>query len=829
MDKPDTWRIAAECAELATWQWDRTTDQANFSPQWKSMLGDEDAKIGDSIEEWKCRLHPEEKDSILAQFKAVLDGDAPKLNIKHRMRCGDGSYRWVLTRGKLSSGSDDAPTHFVGVQTELPPAAITTDQENGVIDKLASVNAPEEDLQKAILGSALSVARLGSWSYDVKTELFHFSEEFYGVFETNAEDQGGFSMTFAEYAHRFLPEDARPLLEGEIEKAIEGEIPGDAGQLEHAIIFADGTHGYIKVSYSLSRNEEGQPTHMVGVIQDMTDDHFRLDTLRKQRKQMQALIEQLKHQTDRAEAANRAKSTFLATMSHEIRTPMNAVIGMTSLLLNSELTPEQREFSETIRSSGNSLLTLINDILDFSKVESGKMVLEAQPFSVSECIFDPLEIIAQRANEKQIELCYEIAENTPSILIGDVGRIRQIMLNLLSNAVKFTSEEGEIAISVSCQPTEAGTIEFKCAISDSGIGMSEEAQANLFQAFTQADSSITRRFGGTGLGLAISRKMAELMKGTLRCESAEGKGSTFTFEIELDTVPDAPDVFQETDANTLEGRRILIVDDLSINRRMFETQARAWKMKVQTAASAEEALAAQTEFDPEIILLDYEIPGKSSQSLGVELNRNSGNPHTIIPSSATPLSSAELPRVFSPNVLVKPVKPTTLYRAITDALSSQSLDAVLETPESTESVESTDEHSQISEELARQYPLQILVAEDNFTNQRVIDFILKKMGYRIDLANNGKESIEALERQPYDLIFMDLEMPVLDGLKDFKHIRKNFDPETQPQVVALTANASEEKRKECLEAGMSAYLTKPVKIPALIEQIQRAHKKKKAS
>ncbi|TSD66248.1 response regulator [Inquilinus sp. KBS0705] len=540
----------------------------------------------------------------------------------------------------------------------------------------------------------------------------------------------------------------------------------------------------------------------------------RTERLAEMTKGERVLREEAEKAREEAEKANKAKSIFLATMSHEIRTPMNGVMGMATLLSNTQLNFEQKEYTETIKTCGDTLLNVINDILDFSKIESGNMELDEQDFDLRECIEAVLDVFAEKAARSNLDLVYQVEHDVPSQIIADAFRLRQILINLVGNAVKFTAR-GEVFICVKLKSNHNNRFELLFEIRDTGIGIPPNKLNKLFKAFSQVDSSTTRKYGGTGLGLAISEKLVALMGGDISVKSQVGSGTTFSFTIMADPGKKTQRNYVHLNVAEVQNKQILVIDDNNTNRDILEEQLKQWSFVPVMAASGAEALAILNENKSiDLVITDMNMPEMDGVTLTKQIKTSKPSLPVILLTSMGNENSKRHAHLFDAT-LSKPTKHQVLYQHIIQQLKLN--------VEVKKEVEATK--TPFSEDFALQYPVNILIAEDNAINQKLAMYILNKMGYKPDVAENGHETLNALVNKRYDIILMDVQMPEMDGLEATRFIRQNMDH--QPVIIAMTANALAEDREQCLEAGMNDYLSKPLKLQEIMDALVKWSTNKK--
>ncbi len=702
--------------------------------------------------------------------------------------CRDASRKVVDLTVTVSRDSAGAITGFLGTAVDI------TSRKRMESDLRSAIQAERTAL--SLLEAGGRIARLGYWEVALDQPFPIWSD-----ITCEIHDLPPGTKPTLEQAISFYEGEAQQIIRNAVQGVIETGKPFD---VEVQLTTARKRRIWIHSRGEAIRDDSGRVTGLRGVIQDVDESHRASALLEQKNRELEVA-------TAEAEANARAKAEFLANMSHEIRTPLNAIIGMSELLLDHGVDGRPREFVETIRSSGDTLLAVINDILDFSKIESGQLELEDIPFDLRDCVESALDLASTSAGKKKLDLLYWIDPAVPAMISGDITRLRQVIVNLVVNGVKFTSE-GEVFVRVTPVTDPAGKDRLRVAVRDSGIGIPLERRDRLFQAFSQIDATTTRRFGGTGLGLAICRRLVDIMHGRIWVDSEPGQGATFSFEIPFSAIGSDAGAAQTAGTPVgLAGRRILIVDDNATSRWVLETQIAAWGLAPRSTGDSADVtarLSAGETFDA--VILDAPMPAVDLPDLAADLRQSiPGLPLLLLTARG---DTTHDHGVAGPlEILTKPIKNEALLEALGRL--------ILGTPSSGGAMPQRPK-----EKLATACPLKILVAEDVPVNQRVITLLLDRLGYRAVVVANGVEVLHALDRGHYDVILLDLHMPEMDGLEAAREICRRQQPDERPRLIALTAAALSGDRESCLAAGMDDYLSKPVRTDKLSDALSRAHR-----
>lgn len=760
----------AACIERATGDllWDRDFEAGTvwWNENAQIVFGVTPGDAEANPEWWTSRIHPDDRESYSALVRAFLQSDAPLLSAQVRFRMADGIYRYFWCRGFAVRRKEGRITRLVGMMTDITELRIAERER----DRIFTLS-----LDPMLIGLKGQLRRVNQ----AAEVAFGFTE---------AEMQ---TMKFLDLVH---PDD-RETAAMELKKRAAGQ-PMPAWECR--FLCKDGQSKWFLWS-AITDEPEGV---LYAVGKDITS--------------RKAAEEELRRSKEAADAASRARSQFLAHMSHEIRTPMNSVIGMTSLLLETELSPEQRRFAEIVASSGHILLTVIDDVLDFTRIEAGKLLLECMDFDLRTLLEQTVDMLAGEADRKGLEMTCLVAAEVPDGLRGDPIRLRQIITNLVANAIKFTPQ-GEIGIRVQVDDEDGSSATLRFAVADTGIGIAKDRVQRVFSAFEQADGSTTRRYEGAGLGLAICRQLVELMGGRVGVESEEGRGSTFWFTVPLEKQPVQSS--RKTDDNYgLEGARVLVVDDSEANRLVVGSMLRSWGCRVSEAADGKQALttlrASARVADPvTVALLDSTMPGMSGIELARQVSADPQLKRTFVVMMTGPACLDEAGRSKAMGITASVPKP------VMESRLRQALDGALH-PLSTHAARAAGKSATGREPGAQ---ARILVVEDNATNREVAVSILAKLGCRADAVVNGAEAIPAIWTDNYDLVLMDCEMPEMDGYEASRRTRQRERSAGKPPIpiIGLTAHAMAGDRSKCLRAGMSDYLSKPIDVAGLNTMLKK--------
>jgi len=779
--------LAVNGSQDGIWDWDIANDTLFLSTKWKQMIGYEDEELPNTFETFEHRIHPDDKERVMSYVNRYLAGKEESYHVEFRFRHRDGSYRWILARGQALRDEKGIPYRMAGSHTDITPRKKFQKQIEASKQRAETIM---QSVQSAVVVVDYESRRITD-ANPVACAMIGSSRD-----EIIGKKCVGYICT---------PSECQCPISNLGEK-VEG--------MERSLRRIDGS--FLPILKTINCVELDGKKCFIESFVDISEQKEQQCQLQKALKEAEELNNSLEHETAlanslvaQAEMASSAKGEFLANMSHEIRTPMNGVIGLTELLLDTDLSDDQRRYAETVQSSAQSLMVLVNDILDFSKIEAGKFEIELMDFNLRSLLDDFAEIMAVKADEKKLELICDAAPQVPALVRGDPGRLRQILINLAGNAVKFT-HSGEVAILASLEKETESHAVIRFSVKDTGIGIPKSKQEFIFEKFNQVDGSITRKFGGTGLGLAISKQLVEMMGGRIGLNSEDGAGAEFWFVVPFEkqrgteqTMLAAPDMLQDVS--------ILFVDDNETNRFVMKEQMQSWGARIILASDGAEALKelslrAQSDEPVKIVITDHSMPGMSGEDLGHAIlgTKEFQGVRLIMMTSVGQRGDAEImQKAGFVGYLEKPVRLTELRDCLLAVIG-------IDDKFGKEKTSLVTRHSIRDIRLSSK---RILIAEDNLTNQEVARGILTKYGYHCDIVSNGEEAISALKARNYDIVLMDLQMPRMDGFETVRYIRSCTDGQSGIQadipVVAMTAHAMAGDRELCIQAGMNDYVSKP--------------------
>ena len=770
-------RLALDATVIGIFEWDCLANTLHFSTGLWAMLGLPPGDEASTPEAWQALIHPDDLPAYQAAMQTQLGGAESFIDPEYRVRTVTGEWRWLYMRSKTVGYSETGATIRIV----------------GTLQDVTARHEAEEALrssQSAARKLSLVASRTDNLVLIATPDgtIEWVNESFERVMEYSIQEVVGRNPTTFMIGPETNPRTIR-----RIKAAL---AQGEGISTDIVNYSKSGRKYHLHLEIQPVRNERGVLENFIAIEADITARVETENALRRAKAE--------------ADTASRAKSEFLASMSHEIRTPMNGVIGMTSLLLDTPLNDEQRDSVSTIRTSGEALLTIINDLLDFSKIESGKLELEHQPFELASCIEETLDLFAGQAAARRIEIAHCIDPDVPAVVLGDVNRLRQVLSNLINNAIKFTPKgtvtlTASLAREVPAQLLRPNHTFLAISVRDSGIGIPSDRLDRLFKPFSQVDSSTTRKYGGTGLGLVICHRLCTLMGGDIRVHSAANEGSTFTFTVQVEAIAGinaAPKL-----PAALQAGPVLCIDDNPVNLRRLALFFEAASLPVVSVDNAADALAAIARARPVVSVLDLDLHPPAEQTQLHVLLVQTGIPVVgqLVTGAAVAPAWTEKARFAA---VPRPLRTIALKRALHALFPAESAQ-----PSAAASREQLD--------LATRIPLNVLLVEDNPVNQKVALRFLERLGYRADAVANGIEAINAIGAHHYQLVFMDLQMPEMDGFEATRHVRANLPPHRQPCIIALTANALQSDRDQCLAAGMNDFITKPIKLGDISDTIRR--------